>query len=141
MEDVTIYANSAYNNISTGEKIFRDAGQIVNNDGRKIDRTSLMNMLGDDAYHSLQSAQRAYRVGRNLIVWGWITFFVGLLLLFLSIPIAIHSEMGFLFFYMLGLIIFMVGNIMLPAGYAVKGVNAGRISRIAERYNKEHSYA
>ena len=68
MEDVTIYANSAYNNISTGEKIFRDAGHIVNNDGRKIDRTSLMNMLGDDAYHSLQSAQRAYRVGRNLIV-------------------------------------------------------------------------
>ena len=143
MEETAFEVTSVYGNdrCTDGEKIYRYGNSIVNGNGGEITPAGLMRILGDDVYHSLQSAQRTFRVGKNLLIWGWITFVFGLLLIVFSVPLAVETEIGFLLIYMLGIIIFSLSNVMRPAGYVLKGVSAGRISRIAERYNKEHPEA
>ena len=131
------------------EPLYRDGGRIVSSKTYPYEPENLRAMLGRDAYGDYLSAQGQYGRGAACVVFGWID-------LGLCIPLTVigsrsiletssrkanNSDMaiGGSLALLSGIILGITSDVLLPVGYSVRGTAAGRISRIAERYNAEQN--
>lgn len=132
--EATVHTNDyTENNTGTYEVLFRDGANIVSSKSMIYEPGNLRQMLGRDAYSNYLSAQTQYGIGATMIAFGWIDIPVGALM----IIIGIQDEVPLLTIG--GYVFAAAGDILLPLGYTLRGVAAGRISRIAEHYNAEHA--
>lgn len=92
---------------------------------------NLRTLLGEAEYENYQSAQKTYKRGSTMVTFGWIDAAAGLLTTILG---AKDNSSGAV---AIGLILCGAADILIPVGYIVQGVNAGRISRIAEAHNRD----
>lgn len=111
-----------------GVTLVRDGTHIVSTmDYEEPD--NIAQLLGPADYEYYLDAQRHMRSGITAVIFGW-----------LNIPLAAffigngysnnNPEMA-----IAGYVLAAASDILHPVGYVVRGVNAGKISRIAERYN------
>ena len=120
------------------DPLFRDEGQLVSRKSYPYEPENLREMLGRDAYDSYLSAQSQYSRGSTCVTFGWLDFIF-------SIPLYIVGFSGFTnetiseyaatWIITAASLLDISSAVLLPVGYTVKGIAAGRISRIAEHYN------
>lgn len=115
------------------EVLYRDGGRIVSNKSFIYEPENLRNMLGKEAYDNYLMAQSQYLSGQTMVLFGWVGLPLGIGLTYFGFKdgVAWTATTGYL--------IIIASNILLPAGYVVRGIGAGRISRIAENYNAQGS--
>jgi len=112
--------------------LVRKGRKIVNQkDGGKKVPDNLREMLGEEGYRNYKSARVAYGTGSTLAVFGWLSLGAGLVMSFHGGYTLNANES------LVGILVAGVADILLPVGYVIRGVNAGRISRIAEAYNAD----
>ena len=119
--------------IEEGTVLFREGKYIVENKIGIYEPQNLRELLGEEEYDNYLSAQGSYGRGATAVTFGWLDAAVGLLLVVLGGQ-AETPEAGVMTG---GVILCAAANILLPVGYIVRGVAAGRISRIAEGYNAD----
>ena len=118
--------------IEEGVVLFREGRCIVDNKAGSIyEPENLRDLLGQEAYGDYLDAQSSYGRGTTLLTIGWLGTFLG------AITIVASLEAQQLDVALAGWIIGGVSEILLPIGYTVRGIAAGRISRIAEGYNAD----
>ena len=110
-----------------------------------IPETDLMQLLDEETYDTYCSGRRLFKIGTGLKYGGYMAFAVGLGVGTLGVHYMRTSESdpywednrfntgGRLF--MLGILSFIYGNGMIPTGYILRGIGAGKISGIADDYN------
>jgi hypothetical protein len=111
-----------------------------------IPDAELSRLLGEDAFGTYCNGRRLYKVGDGLKKGGWAAFGGGLGLMAAGITTYIvsaetHVEQAKgvgMMTYLTGVLTFIQGNILIPTGYILRGIGAGKISRIAEDYNSNH---
>jgi hypothetical protein len=113
-----------------------------------IPDAELMQLLDEEAYDTYCNGRRLFKIGTGLKYGGYTAFAVGLGVGALGVHYMRTSESdpyweddrfntgGRLF--MLGILSFIYGNGMIPTGYILRGIGAGKISRIAEEYNENN---
>ncbi len=111
--------------------LYRYEGSIWSHNGGKPE--NLRELLGEANYKEYLNANLNYSKGGVAITFGWIDAIVGLGLIYLGVT---EQQTGLLIG---GYVLAVASDILLPVGYIVRGVNAGRISRIAEGYNDRSS--
>lgn len=117
-------------------------------DGKQLSEADLKQMFGYKEFDTYKGATRQCRSGRTLIACGWASVGVGLVCSFISgvnaefVGYDINSQGAMVEVYSpepitfaSGVICLAVGNVMLPAGYVLRGIGRGRLSRLAEGYN------
>lgn len=118
--------------IEDGVVLFRDGKNIVDNKaGRIYEPENIKDLLGEEAYNNYIDAQGSYGNGETLLTVGWTGTLLGVGLIMVGVYEKQVSTA------MWGLIVGGVCEIFLPIGYTVRGIAAGRISRIAEAYNAD----
>lgn len=117
--------------IEDGVVLFRQAGRIVVNNNGIYEPDNLMDLLGENEYNNYKDARRSYNRATVSIVSGWICSLAGGV--FISEGLNRKKD----YTVVIGAIIMTAGQIVLPIGYIVQGISAGRISRIAEGYNAD----
>lgn len=109
-----------------------------------IPDSELLQLLGREGYDSYCSGRKLYKTGNGLKNGGWAAFGGGLGLytlgfVFLAVELSDHVYHGLdgvgVALMATGAVSFAAGNVLLPTGYVLRGVAAGKISRIAEGYN------
>ena len=120
-------------------------GQNVKNE--VIPDMELLQLLGEEGYQSYCSGRTLYKTGNGLKNGGWAAFGGGIGLFtvgyaLLAIELSNHTYQGLdgigVALMTTGAFSFAAGNVLLPTGYALRGVGSGKISRIAENYNLNH---
>ncbi len=115
-----------------GVVLFREGRYIVDNRAGSIyEPENLKDLLGKDAYGNYLDAQGSYGRGTAMITIGWLGTIMGV------ICILAGNEEKKADLVLSGWIVGGVCEIFLPIGYTVRGIAAGRISRIAEAYNAD----
>ncbi len=113
-----------------------------------IPDSELLQLLGGEGYQSYCKGRSLYKTGNGLKNGGWAAFGGGLGLftlgyVFVAIELSNHTHQGLdgvgVALMTTGAVGFAAGNVLLPTGYALRGVASGKISRIAENYNLSHS--
>ena len=111
-----------------------------------IPEAELMQLLDEETYDTYCSGRRLFKIGTGLKYGGYTAFAVGLGVGALGVHYMRTSESdpyweddrfntgGRLF--MLGIVTFFYGNGMIPTGYILRGIGAGKISKIADEYNQ-----
>lgn len=117
--------------IEEGVVLFRQGRTIVEHKIGIYEPTNLKELLGKDEYNNYLDAQSSYGLGTAMITMGWIGTIVG------GTMIAIGIDEKEADLAVVGWLVAGVSEIFLPIGYVVRGVAAGRISRIAEGYNAD----
>lgn len=115
---------------------------LKNSESIVIPKADLLQLLGEEVYGSYYNGQKLYRIGDGLKNGGWVAFGVGLGAGVFGMELLMnegseHVSGGGLFLLMTGVWSFVVGNMMIPTGYILRGVGSGKISRIAEGYNQQ----
>ena len=123
------------------EPLYREGSKIITSNSYPYEPGNLREMLGRDVYGNYLSAQSSYGRGATCVAFGWIDIGV-------SIPLYIIGYRGITertmddntaaLVLLTATLLDVSSAVLLPVGYAVRGSAAGRISRIAERYNAEH---
>ena len=133
--------------ITDPQTLYRRGGKIVS-DVRPMsgyDDATLQAILGERDFDLYSHNHKLYTKGKTLTTIGWVGLPVGGFLFLIG---HIHSYYyydspdKYLTSYLaqlLGYAITGVSCVLLPTGYTIKGVAAGRISRIAEGYNATHN--
>ncbi len=111
-----------------------------------IPNAELLQLLGEQGYNNYCSSKKLYKIGNGLKKGGWAAFGGGLGLMAVGITTYIvsaetHVEQAKgigMMTYLTGVLTFIQGNMMIPTGYILRGIGAGKISRIAEDYNLNH---
>ena len=117
-------------------------------DGKPLSEADVQQMFGFKEFDTYMSATKQCRTGRRLITSGWVCVGVGVVS---SVVSGINAEfVGYNYnsngalievynpepiTYVTGIICLVSGNLMLPAGYVLRGIGRGRLSRLAEGYN------
>lgn len=118
--------------IEEGVVLFREGRYIVDNRAGSIyEPGNLKDLLGQEAYSDYLDAQSSYGRGTAMITIGWLGTIMGV------ICILAGNEEKKADLVLSGWIVGGVCEIFLPIGYTVRGIAAGRISRIAEAYNAD----
>lgn len=133
--------------ITDPQTLYRRGGKIVS-DVRPMsgyDDATLQAILGERDFDLYSHNHKLYTKGKTLTTIGWVGLPVGGFLFLIG---HIHSYYyydspdKYLTSYLaqlFGYVITGVSCALLPTGYTIKGVAAGRISRIAEGYNATHN--
>lgn len=122
----------AYNRkIEESTVLFRDRSYIVKNDIGIYEPQNLRELLGEIEYDNYLDAQRTYGRGATELTFGWLDAAVGILM------VVLGAEAQNTYVVAGGLVLCIASDILIPVGYIVRGVAAGRISRIAEGYNAD----
>ena len=137
--------------INDPQTLYRRGGKIVS-DARPMtgyDDASMQTILGERDFDLYSHNRKLYSKGKTMTTIGWIglpvggfLFLVGHLGSYYSPSYYYDHPDKYLTFYLaqlLGYAITGVSCVLLPTGYTIKGVAAGRISRIAEGYNATHN--
>ena len=128
----------------SSDKLFRMGSKIVSLESAPQEVPGLGVKLGVEDYRSYCTAQRRYKKSKFMIGFGWGDLVVGGLLYSCGVMLSYYdsrSYNGYAYslysgeFLLIGGILLVAGNVLLPWGYISKGVAAGKISRIAEGYN------
>ena len=117
--------------IKKGVVLFRDRSYIVKNDIGIYEPQNLRELLGEIEYDNYLDAQRTYGRGATELTFGWLDAAVGILM------VVLGAEAQNTYVVAGGLVLCIASDILIPVGYIVRGVAAGRISRIAEGYNAD----
>ena len=113
-----------------------------------IPDSELLQLLGEEGYDSYCSGRRLYKTGNGLKNGGWAAFGGGLGLFItgyacVAYEVSHHGHQGLIIvaevLMLTGIASSLAGNILIPTGYVLRGVGAGKISRMAEGYNSNHS--
>lgn len=111
--------------------LYRNGGKIWEKDGGEAE--NLCDLLGEADYMKYLNAYEQYTGGETAIIIGWLGALSGLTLVGVGVTDQNTTVM------VCGYILAIAADITLPIGYIIRGVNAGRISRIAEGYNDRSS--
>lgn len=111
--------------------LYRKNGKIVAKNTIINEAIYLRTLLGNEEYENYQSAQKAYYRGTTMVTFGWIDAAAGLLTTVIGTKDNNSGAVA------VGLLLCVAADILIPVGYIVQGVNAGRISRIAEAHNRD----
>ena len=108
-----------------------------------IPDTELEQLLGEDACNGYYTGKALYRVGDGIVRGSWIAigFGAGAFLSgsFLGFQNPSENTRDFArLMQLLGAYGCYEGIMSLPAGYILRGVGAGKISRVAEEYNQNN---
>jgi hypothetical protein len=141
---VASFAVMAQENLNPKEMVRDDYHLCFVQNNEAIPDVELQQLLGEDAFGSYCSSRKLYRVGNGLKNGGWAAFGGGLGMMATGTGLMIGAnETGSsgmknagLLVLSVGMIAFINGNILIPTGYALRGVGSGKISRIAEAYNQ-----
>lgn len=140
--------------INDPQTLYRRGGKIVS-DARPMtgyDDASMQTILGERDFDLYSYNRKLYSKGKTMTTIGWIGLPVGGVLMYTGylganyyLRTMYYEDYGYTEFrvsrlmVMLGLVITGASNVLLPTGYTIKGIAAGRISRIAEGYNATHN--
>ena len=137
------YAALAQGNVTPTEMVCENYNLCFAENNQAITDVELQQLLGEDIYGSYCSGRSLYKVGNGLKSGGWAAFGGGLGMMAVGTGLLINAnEMenermkngGVLTLY-LGILTFINGNILIPTGYVLRGIGAGKISGIADDYN------
>lgn len=118
-----------------------------------IAESTLLNLLGENNYNNYNTSKKYYNLGNSLKTSGWIALAGGAVLTLIGSKLYIENTPNnhnysshynqdlAVFGYLLqvtGLAAFGSGCVLVPTGYILRGVNAGKINRIADDYNKNN---
>ena len=115
-----------------GLTLMRDGGYIVSVEKGELDDKELESILGEDLWDNYCTAYSSYSGGVVLVTIGWLSLFAG------------AGAMLYAYFngnpslYTVGYAFCILTDFFHPIGYILRGVNAGKISRIAEEYNRQN---
>ncbi len=106
-----------------------------------IPKADLVQLLGEEVYGSYCNGQKLYRIGEGLKNGGWAAFGVGLGTGVLGLELLANGGSEHvggvgMVLLMAGTWSFVAGNAMIPTGYILRGVGAGKINRVANGYNQ-----
>ena len=126
--------------------LYQKSSAIVSEESYPYEISGLEKMIGTVKYEEYKAAQKHFKRGDWAVSFGWVDMFTGGLLIFWSMAKGDFINQFFPgiedyrhHFLSVGGLLLVASDVLLPVGYIVKGVNAGRISRIAEGYNATHN--
>ena len=133
----------AQENVTPRAMVRDDYNLCFTDNNQAIPDAELQQLLGEDIYGKYCSGRRLFKVGNGLKTGGWAAFGGGLGMMALGTGLLLYANetgnsesknagLGVLY---LGTLAFIDGNILIPTGYVLRGVGAGKISRIADDYN------
>lgn len=140
---VASFAALAQGNVAQKEMVRENYNLCFAENDKAITDVELQQLLGEDIYGSYCSGRSLYKVGNGLKNGGWAAFGGGLGMMAVGTGLLINADEtsnevmkngGILVVY-LGMITFINGNILIPTGYVLRGIGAGKISGIADDYN------
>lgn len=114
---------------TSGLTLMRDGGYIVSVEKGKLSDKELESILGEELWDNYSTAYSSYSGGVALVTIGWLSLFAGAGAMFSAYFNGNQSV------YIVGYALCILTDILHPIGYILRGVNAGKISRIAETYN------
>ena len=114
-----------------------------------IPDVELQQLLGEDAFNNYCGGRKVYKVGNSLKNGGWAAFGGGLAMIAVGTGLLLdeHSNPNETMKYAgvlvldVGMLLFINGNILIPTGYGLRGMGAGKISRVAEDYNQKAGFS
>ena len=113
--------------------LYRKGAAIVSSKSDPYEMPDLKRILGTEKYDEYDSAKGHYARASVAIAFGWIDMSLGFG--FLGWGLDVYEES----LVLVGELLLAAADVLLPVGYIVRGVNAGKISRIAEGYNASHN--
>ena len=133
----------AQENVTPREMVRDDYNLCFTDNNQAIADAELQQLLGEDIYGNYCRGRKLFKVGNGLKNGGWAAFGgglgmaavgTGLMLTAYETENESQGDAGVMVLG-LGLISFYAGNLLIPTGYVLRGVGAGKISRIADDYN------
>lgn len=111
-----------------------------------IPDVELQKLLSEDVYNSYQTGRVLYKVGNGVKTGGWIAFGAGMGLGLTGLMLSMYEESQSLrttgaVMYVVGISAYLNSFLLIPSGYILRGIGAGKISRIAEEYNQNNQSA
>ena len=133
----------AQENVTPQELVRENYNLCFAENNKAITDVELQQLLGEDIYGSYCSGRSLYKVGNGLKNGGWAAFGGGLGMIAVGTGLLINAnetvnevtKNGGLLTLYLGVLTFINGNILIPTGYVLRGIGAGKISGIADDYN------
>ena len=137
------FAALAQENVTPQEMVRENYNLCFAENNKAITDVELQQLLGEDIYGSYCSGRSLYKVGNGLKNGGWAAFGGGLGMMAVGTGLLLSAHEtenegtkngGAVVLY-LGMLTFINGNMLIPTGYVLRGIGAGKISRIADDYN------
>ena len=136
----------AQENVTPRAMVRDDYNLCFTDNNQAIPDAELQQLLGEDIYGKYCSGRGLYKVGNGLKNGGWAAFGggFGTAVVGTMVMVFAHAEENEVkkeagaMVLGLGLISFYAGNLLIPTGYVLHGIGAGKISRIAEEYNENN---
>ena len=140
---VASFAALAQGNFTQKEMVRENYNLCFAENDKAITDVELQQLLGEDIYGSYCSGRSLYKVGNGLKNGGWAAFGGGLGMMAVGTGLLLSAHEtenegtkngGAVVLY-LGMLTFINGNMLIPTGYVLRGIGAGKISGIADDYN------
>ena len=133
----------AQGNVTPREMVREHYNLCYVESSKTITDVELQQLLGEDIYGSYCSGRSLYKVGNGLKNGGWAAFGggLGMIAVGTGLMLSAHEtenegkEDAVVMVLGLGMLTFINGNILIPTGYVLRGIGAGKISGIADDYN------
>lgn len=105
-----------------------------------IPDVELQKLLSEDVYNSYQIGRVLYKVGNGVKTGGWIAFGAGMGTGLTGLMLIMYEESQFIrttgaVMYVVGISAYLNSFLLIPSGYILRGIGAGKISGIADDYN------
>ena len=131
----------AQENVTPREMVRDDYNLCFTDNNQAIPDAELQQLLGEDVYNSYQTGRVLYKVGNGVKTGGWIAFGAGMGTGLTGLMLSMYEESPSLrttgaVMYVVGISAYLNSFLLIPSGYILRGIGAGKISRVAEGYNQ-----